>query len=367
MADLRITGLHKYYGGVHAVRGVDLEIPAGEFTVLVGQSGCGKSTLLRTIAGLEDADAGTIEIAGEVVNDQPPRSRDIAMVFQNYALYPYMKVYDNIAFGLRARKTPRDEIETKVRSAARMLAIDHLLDRYPRQLSGGQRQRVAIGRAIVRNARLYLFDEPLSNLDAQLRDEMRGEIKRLHQELGKTMIYVTHDQIEAMTMADRIVLLRDGSIEQAGSPLDLYERPATRYVAGFLGSPAMNFMPATVVAADSGCSVRLADGTSLALPATRAGKLAARRDQPVVLGVRPEHMSRAVPGDTRAGRALYSAQIDLLQPTGARTYATFRLGGAEVVAELQAHDVSQPGERIELAIDMGRVVLIDPSTESVIS
>ena len=179
MADLRITGLHKYYGGVHAVRGVDLEIPAGEFTVLVGQSGCGKSTLLRTIAGLEDADAGTIEIAGEVVNDQPPRSRDIAMVFQNYALYPYMKVYENIAFGLRARKTPRDEIETKVRSAARMLAIDHLLDRYPRQLSGGQLQRVAIGRAIVRNARLYLFDEPLSNLDAQLRDEMRGEIKRL--------------------------------------------------------------------------------------------------------------------------------------------------------------------------------------------
>jgi multiple sugar transport system ATP-binding protein len=367
MADLRITGLHKYYGSVHAVRGVDLEIPAGEFTVLVGQSGCGKSTLLRTIAGLEDADAGTIEIGGEAVNDQPPRRRDIAMVFQNYALYPYMKVYDNIAFGLRARRTPRDEIDSKVRKAAQMLAIDHLLERYPRQLSGGQLQRVAIGRAIVRNARLYLFDEPLSNLDAQLRDEMRGEIKRLHQELGKTMLYVTHDQIEAMTMADRIVLLRDGKIEQQGAPLDLYERPATRYVAGFLGSPSMNFVPATVAAVDGGYGVRLADGTALALPAARAGKLAPRRDQPVVLGVRPEHMSRAVPGDTRPGRTLYTALIDLVQPTGARTYATFQLGGAAVVAELQAHDVSQLGERIELAIDMNRAVLIDPSTENVIS
>ena len=215
MARLRITGLHKYYGQVHAVRGVDLEIPAGEFTVLVGQSGCGKSTLLRTIAGLEDADQGTIEIGGRSVNDVLPRDRDIAMVFQNYALYPYMTVFENIAFGLRARKTPKAEIEPKVRARAKMLGIEPLLERYPRQLSGGQLQRVAIGRAIVRNARLYLFDEPLSNLDAQLRDEMRGEIKRLHQELGKTMIYVTHDQIEAMTMADRIVLLRDG-VHRAG-------------------------------------------------------------------------------------------------------------------------------------------------------
>src|SRR5712664_1044838 len=246
MADLKITALHKYYGQVHAVRGVDLEIPAGEFTVLVGQSGCGKSTLLRTIAGLEDADRGIIEIGGAVVNHLPPRERDIAMVFQNYALYPYMKVFDNIAFGLRSRKTPKAEVEPKVRRAAQMLGIDHLLDRFPRQLSGGQLQRVAIGRAIVRNARLFLFDEPLSNLDAQLRDEMRSEIKRLHQELGTTMIYVTHDQIEAMTLADRIVLLKEGLIEQSGSPLDLYERPATHFVAGFLGSPQMNFIPATL-------------------------------------------------------------------------------------------------------------------------
>ncbi len=365
MADLKITGLHKYYGSVHAVKGVDLEIPAGEFTVLVGQSGCGKSTLLRTIAGLEDADQGNIEIGGELMNHVLPRDRDIAMVFQNYALYPYMTVFENIAFGLRARKTPAAEIEPKVRRAARMLAIEPLLERYPRQLSGGQLQRVAIGRAVVRNARMYLFDEPLSNLDAQLRDEMRGEIKRLHQELGKTMIYVTHDQIEAMTMADRIVLLRDGRIEQAGAPLDLYERPATRYVAGFLGSPAMNFVPAQL--RDGGAlAVQLADGSVLALPVSRQGKLAGRSGQSITLGVRPEHITRAS-GELRQGLVRRTAVIELVQPTGSRTYATFRLGGAEVVAELQAHDVSQPGETIEVVIDMNRVVLIDPATELVVS
>src|SRR5262245_2606066 len=254
------------------------------------------------------------------MNHVLPRDRDIAMVFQNYALYPYMTVFDNIAFGLRARKTPAAEIEPKVRRAARMLAIEPLLDRYPRQLSGGQLQRVAIGRAVVRNARLYLFDEPLSNLDAQLRDEMRGEIKRLHQELGKTMIYVTHDQIEAMTMADRIVLMRDGRIEQQGAPLELYERPATRYVAGFLGSPPMNFVDATVVADDGVAGVRLSDGTVLALPPARTQRVAARRGQPVVLGVRPEHISRAAPEASRPGVATHLARIDLLLPTGARTY-----------------------------------------------
>jgi multiple sugar transport system ATP-binding protein len=365
MADLKITGLHKYYGEVHAVKGVDLEIPAGEFTILVGQSGCGKSTLLRTIAGLEDADAGTIEIGGQAVNDQPPRERDIAMVFQNYALYPYMKVYDNIAFGLRARRTPASEIQGKVRKAAQMLAIDHLLERYPRQLSGGQLQRVAIGRAIVRNARLYLFDEPLSNLDAQLRDEMRGEIKRLHQELGKTMIYVTHDQIEAMTMADRIVLLREGRIEQQGAPLDLYERPATRYVAGFLGSPSMNFVEAAIASRAGTLVLQLGDGTDLPLPPARAARLSGRSEQAVVLGVRPEHISRTS-GELRPGQARYPAVIDLVQPTGARTYATFKLGRTQAVAELQSHDVSAPGERIDLAVDMNRAVLIDPATEQVI-
>jgi multiple sugar transport system ATP-binding protein len=366
MADLKITGLDKYYGSVHAVRGVDLEIPAGEFTVLVGQSGCGKSTLLRSIAGLEDISDGTIEIAGQVVNDLEPRNRDIAMVFQNYALYPYMKVYDNIAFGLRARKTPKGEIDTKVHRAAQMLAIDHLLDRYPRQLSGGQLQRVAIGRAVVRNARLYLFDEPLSNLDAQLRDEMRGEIKRLHQELGKTMIYVTHDQIEAMTMADRIVLLRDGRIEQQGSPLDLYERPATKYVAGFLGSPSMNFVPAELVAEGIGLALRLSDGASLALPADRVLHFSAHRDKTVTLGVRPEHITRSAGDDTRAGVIRHQVTIDLIQPTGSRTYATFLLGGVETVAELKPHDVSTVNEQVALTIDMNRVVLIDPESETVL-
>src|SRR5262252_3654261 len=366
MADLRISALHKYYGNVHAVRGVDLEIPAGEFTVLVGPSGCGKSTLLRTIAGLEDADQGTIEIGGEVVNHLPPRSRDSAMVFQNYALYPYMKVFDNIAFGLRSRNTPKNEIEPKVKRAAHMLAIDHLLDRYPRELSGGQLQRVAIGRAVVRSARLYLFDEPLSNLDAQLRDEMRSEIKRLHQELGKTMIYVTHDQVEAMTMADRIVLLREGLIEQAGAPLDLFERPATRYVAGFLGSPAMNFIEVQLIATDGGMALRLGDGKTLALPQRRTANLANRIDQPVVLGVRPEHISRAAAGE-RAGLARYTAVVELLQPTGSRTYATFSLGGTPAVAELQAHDVSAVNQQIGLSVDMNRAVLIDPATNRVLS
>ncbi|HKB81937.1 MAG TPA: ABC transporter ATP-binding protein [Burkholderiales bacterium] len=366
MADLKITALHKYYGAIHAVRGIDLEIPAGEFTVLVGQSGCGKSTLLRTIAGLEEADRGSIEIGGETVQHLPPRDRDIAMVFQNYALYPYMKVFDNIAFGLRSRKTPKAEIEPKVKAAANMLGIDHLLDRYPRQLSGGQLQRVAIGRAIVRNARLYLFDEPLSNLDAQLRDEMRGEIKRLHQELGKTMIYVTHDQIEAMTMADRIVLLRDGVIEQAGAPLDLFERPASKYVAGFLGSPSMNFLDGRLVASGDGLAVTLDNGILLPLPPARTATLAERRNQTVILGLRPEHITRAHPGDSRGGLARHTASIELLQPTGSRTYVTFKLGGTDVNAELRAHDATGINQKIELSIDMNRAVLIDPDTDKVL-
>ena len=354
---------------MHAVRGIDLEIPAGEFTALVGQSGCGKSTLLRCIAGLEDIDAGDIAIGGELVNDLAPRERDIAMVFQNYALYPYMTVYDNIAFGLRARKTAQAEIDSKVQAAAKMLAIAHLLTRHPRQLSGGQLQRVAIGRAIVRNARLYLFDEPLSNLDAQLRDEMRGEIKRLHQELGKTMIYVTHDQIEAMTMADRIVLMRDGRVEQQGAPLDLYERPATRYVAGFLGSPAMNFVETQLIGASdggAGLALRLADGGLLGLPGAQAARYAPYRNRALILGVRPEHLSRAPGGALRAGLVRQSATIALVQPTGSRTFATVMLGDTAAVAELQAHDAARVHESIDLAIDMNRVILIDPQTDQVI-
>ncbi len=297
MASVKITRLEKNYAGVPAVRGIDLEIPDGEFTVLVGPSGCGKSTLLRTIAGLEDIDAGTIEIGGTVVNEMRPRDRDVAMVFQDYALYPHMTVHGNISLSLRARNAPKAEIEERVRRTADMLGIGALLHRYPRQLSGGQRQRVAIGRAIVRNPRVFLFDEPLSNLDAQLRDEMRGEIKRLHQELGTTMIYVTHDQIEAMTLADRIVLLKDGLVEQAGAPLDLYERPATRFVAGFLGSPKMNFIPAEFLRDGSGAAVRFRDGSTLALPG--AGPEGGPRA--VVFGIR-RSISAAIPATSRVRR-----------------------------------------------------------------
>jgi len=361
MAKVKITALHKRFAGVHAVRGIDLDIPDGEFTVLVGPSGCGKSTLLRTIAGLEDIDEGSIEIGGQRVNDMRPRDRDVAMVFQDYALYPHMTVADNISLSLRARRMPKPEIEARVKRAADMLGIAPLLKRYPRQLSGGQRQRVAIGRAIVRNPRVFLFDEPLSNLDAQLRDEMRGEIKRLHQEIATTMIYVTHDQIEAMTLADRIVLLREGMIEQQGAPLDLFEQPATLFVAGFLGSPKMNFLAGRLERGPEGFAIRLGDsGPVLALP--RGRNPAAVEGARVILGLRPEHVGRAQSGDPPGGTARIEAEIELIQPTGSRSYATFRLGGQPLMAELQAHDVSRPGERVSVDINLKRAALFNPDT-----
>jgi multiple sugar transport system ATP-binding protein len=363
MAPVKITGLHKRFGAVPAVRGVDLTVADGEFTVLVGPSGCGKSTLLRTIAGLEDLSEGTIEIGGRVVNDMRPKDRDVAMVFQDYALYPHMTVARNIGFGLRARKFPKDEIDKQVRRAAKMLGIEALLERYPRQLSGGQRQRVAIGRAIVRNPQIFLFDEPLSNLDAQLRDEMRSEIKRLHQELGATMIYVTHDQIEAMTLADRIVLMNAGRIEQVGTPLDLYERPATRFVAGFLGSPKINFIPAMLVNSGDSLAVQLADGQSLALPVADRSIFASHIGGAVEFGIRPQHVGRAN-GDGK--RARVASTIELVQPTGSRTFITFRLAGEPVMAELDAHDPGKPGDAIDAAFDMRRAVLIDRGTGRVL-
>ena len=361
MASVKIKALHKRFGPVHAVRGIDLDIPDGEFTVLVGPSGCGKSTLLRTIAGLEDADDGDIEIGGEVVNHMRPRDRDVAMVFQDYALYPHMTVFGNISLSLRARRVAKPEIERRVRQAAGMLGIEPLLGRYPRQLSGGQRQRVAIGRAIVRNPRVFLFDEPLSNLDAQLRDEMRGEIKRLHQEIAATMIYVTHDQIEAMTLADRIVLLREGQIEQQGPPLDLFERPATQFVAGFLGSPKMNFLTGRLERGADGACIDLGEGApKLALP--RARDPMAADGAKLILGLRPEHIERVAAGPPAQELVRVEATIELIQPTGSRSYATFRLAGQAVVAELQAHDVSRPGERISVAINLWRAALFDPAT-----
>jgi multiple sugar transport system ATP-binding protein len=365
MAKVRIGALHKRYGSVHAVRGVDLDIPDGEFTVLVGPSGCGKSTLLRTIAGLEDADEGEIEIGGEIVNGMRPRDRDVAMVFQDYALYPHMTVFGNISLSLRARRMPKREIDERVKRAATMLSIGPLLDRYPRQLSGGQRQRVAIGRAIVRNPRVFLFDEPLSNLDAQLRDEMRSEIKRLHQEIATTMIYVTHDQVEAMTLADRIVLLRDGVIEQQGAPLTLFEQPATLFVAGFLGSPRMNFVKCRLERNAEGDALRLGDSGSAskpAVPLARGRAPAAVNSANVILGFRPEHVGRATAGPPVEGYARFEATIDLVQPTGSRSYVTFKLAGQPVMAELQAHDVSRAGEQIRVDINLRSAVLFDPVT-----
>jgi multiple sugar transport system ATP-binding protein len=363
MADVKIRGLEKRFGAIHAVRGIDLDIADGEFAVLVGPSGCGKSTLLRTIAGLEEISAGEISIGGEVVNDMRPRDRDVAMVFQDYALYPHMTVEKNIGFGLRARRMPQTEIDVRVNRASVMLGIAQLLKRFPRQLSGGQRQRVAIGRAIVREPQIFLFDEPLSNLDAQLRDEMRSEIKRLHQAISTTMIYVTHDQIEAMTLADRIVLMREGLIEQVGSPAELFERPATRFVAGFLGSPKMSFIPGRLIQSTAGAAVAL-DGAiaPLPLPGGRRGHAAPDGAQ-VLLGIRPEHIGRAVGASPPAGMARIEARIELLQPTGSRTFATFRLGDSSAMAELQAHDVNRPGETIELDINLNRVSLFDAADE----
>jgi multiple sugar transport system ATP-binding protein len=355
MAELKIRNLHKHYGAFHAVKGVDLDVPHGSFAVLVGPSGCGKSTLLRCIAGLEDVSDGSVAIGGRDITFERPRDRNIAMVFQNYALYPYLNVKDNIAFGLRARKFAEADIEKRVARAADMLDIGHLLKRLPRELSGGQRQRVAIGRAVVRDADLFLFDEPLSNLDAQLRDDMRAEIKRLHKELGRTMIYVTHDQIEAMTLADRIVLLRDGVIEQQGTPMELFERPSTQFVAGFLGSPKMNFLNATLIKD----AVQLADGTKLPMKHKHTVGTS------VVLGMRPQHMARAS-GKPLAGRACVKTVVEIVQPTGTRTHVYMPLGGSSIVAEFEAAGTIMPGSSIEVDIDMSRAVLIDMASGTVI-
>ncbi|MFK8080687.1 MAG: ABC transporter ATP-binding protein [Granulosicoccus sp.] len=359
MATLSISGLHKYYGKSHALRGIDLDIPEGEFTVFVGPSGCGKSTLLRTIAGLEQVDKGTISVNGTVINDMQPRDRDLAMVFQNYALYPYMNVFENIAFGLRARKSPKDSIEPKVNAVAKMLDIEPLLKRLPKELSGGQRQRVAIGRAVVRDARLFLFDEPLSNLDAQLREGMRSEIKRLHQQIGKTMIYVTHDQVEAMTLADRIVLLRDGVIEQMGTPLELFEQPVSKFVAGFVGSPSINFVPARLLVEDTLPVVQFANNQRMRLPEARLDTISSYIDKPITCGIRPEHINRDKDSDL-------TVEIDLLQPTGSRTYASFQLSGVAVVAELDAQDAARVKEPMNINIDNKRMLLIDPVTDRVL-
>ena len=350
MAAVGIASVHKHFGATHVIRGVDVAIADGEFCVLVGPSGCGKSTLLRMIAGLEEISEGEIRIGDKVVNRVPPKARDVAMVFQNYALYPHMTVRDNMSFALMLAKRPKEEIEQKVARAAEILGLGALLERYPRQLSGGQRQRVAMGRAIVRDPQVFLFDEPLSNLDAKLRVQMRTEIKELHQRLKTTSIYVTHDQIEAMTMADKIVVMRDGIVEQTGAPLELYDRPVNTFVAGFIGSPAMNMLAGVARRGSDGPRVALAAGADMAV-------LAQVDDgREVLYGIRPEHLSLAEPSQG------LPAQVVVVEPTGADTQVVCRVGGHDVIAVLRDRVACRAGDRVGLRPDAGRAHLFDAGT-----
>lgn len=349
MSSVTLSAVTKKYGTHSVLHGIDLEIKDQEFVVLVGPSGCGKSTLLRMIAGLETVSGGEVCIGDRVVNDVPAKARDIAMVFQNYALYPHMSVYENMSFSLRLRRMAKDEIDRKVRQAADILNLGSYLERSPRQLSGGQRQRVAMGRALVRDAQVFLFDEPLSNLDAKLRVVMRTEIKALHQRLRTTSIYVTHDQIEAMTMADRIVVMNGGRIEQIGSPLELYDEPANLFVAGFIGSPSMNFIKGSYSADKSAPLVVTADGTRLAVPAGTS----AQNGQEVIVGIRPEHFVLAEAGQG-AGFA-----ISVVEPTGANIQLFGALGGAEVCAIFTERRPFTPGSELRLSYPLDKVHLFD--------
>jgi multiple sugar transport system ATP-binding protein len=371
MASLTIRNLTKRYGAVEVLKGIDLALEDGEFLVLLGPSGCGKSTLLNMIAGLDTVTEGEIRIAERVVNRVHPRDRDIAMVFQSYALYPNMTVERNIAFGLEMRGVPKARRKDLVRKAAELLQIEPLLQRKPAQLSGGQRQRVAMGRALVRDPKIFLFDEPLSNLDARLRVDMRTEIKKLHQRLGATVVYVTHDQIEAMTLATRVAVMRDGLVHQFAPPQEVYERPANMYVAGFVGSPAMNFMPAIVAAEGNriGLTVeRALNGANAPLFLPLPDSAAVPRDrlgQGVILGLRPETITQPVSAELAAkpGLVAFEAVVDVLEPTGADTLTYITLGGRPVVARVRPHDARPPGAVMPFMADMSKASLFDPETE----
>jgi multiple sugar transport system ATP-binding protein len=355
----------EFEGGVQAVKGIDLEIADQEFVVLVGPSGCGKSTTLRMIAGLEEITGGDIAIGGQVVNDIPPRDRDIAMVFQNYALYPHMTVYDNMAFGLTLRRFPKDEIRRRVEKAAQILDIGELLDRKPKALSGGQRQRVAMGRAIVRDPKVFLFDEPLSNLDAKLRVQMRVEIKKVHQTVRTTTVYVTHDQVEAMTLADRVVVMNQGVIEQVGPPQELYHRPATRFVAGFIGSPAMNMIPARLENGAGALRLHLPGDIVLPVPAERTQRYAAQAGREVLFGIRPEHLTELKNLD-RPNVATFEATPEVIEPMGMETLVVFSLRGSEITARLDPGVPAEPGRKMPLAADLNQMHLIEPQSGRVL-
>src|SRR5512140_660431 len=347
MAAVQIRKVEKYFGATHIIRGVDIDMEDGAFTVLVGPSGCGKSTLLRMIAGLEEISGGEILIGGRVVNNMMPKERDIAMVFQNYALYPHMTVRDNMTFSLMLARQPKALAEERVRKAADILGLNDLLDRFPRQLSGGQRQRVAMGRCIVRDPQVFLFDEPLSNLDAKLRVQMRTEIKELHQRLKTTSVYVTHDQIEAMTMADKIVVMKDGIVAHTGGPLDLYDNPVNTFVAGFIGSPAMNMLPGKARLNGSGMEVVFANDVSI--PLRNRGSL--QEGQPVLYGIRPEHLA--------VGSGGLPVEVIVVEPTGADTQLYCRFMEQEVTATIRDRTNVKPGARITLVPDAARTHLFD--------
>jgi multiple sugar transport system ATP-binding protein len=353
LAALDIVGVTKAFGPVKVLHGIDIAVPDGEFLVLVGPSGCGKSTLLRMIAGLESVSGGELKIGGAVVNDVPPRGRDIAMVFQDYALYPHKSVRDNIGFGLRMRNVAPDDIAPRVEEAAKTLQITHLLDRKPGQLSGGQRQRVAMGRAIVRDPKVFLFDEPLSNLDAQLRAEMRVEIKKLHQRFKNTVVYVTHDQVEAMTLADRIAVMKGGNVEQLGTPDDIYNRPRTTFVAGFTGSPPMNFAPCLV--SEDGASVVLDGGVALKVPEARRPVLFPLKNKRMTFGIRPEHIALG-------GQDQIHAEVVLTEPLGSDTLALLRIGKAEVTGRFAPDTGLKAGATRGISLAMDKFHLFDPDT-----
>ncbi|WP_114394060.1 ABC transporter ATP-binding protein [Oleisolibacter albus] len=372
MATLTIDRVRKRYHHQEVLKGIDLDLNDGEFLVLLGPSGCGKSTLLNLIAGLDEITDGEIRIDGRVVNGVHPKDRDIAMVFQSYALYPTMSVARNIGFGLEMRKVPKAEREAAVRKVAALLQIEHLLERKPAQLSGGQRQRVAMGRALVRDPKVFLFDEPLSNLDARLRIDMRTEIKKLHQRLGSTIVYVTHDQIEAMTLATRIAIMKEGVVQQFAPPQEIYERPANMYVAGFVGSPPMNFLPAVVAVEKDrlGLFVKCEAHGAWSdvflplppqVPVQLGNGLAEHVGREVVLGLRPEHITRAG-SDLASGQVVVEASVGVLEPTGADTLAYIGLGGQDTVARVKPADAPRTGETASFALDLGSASLFEPKS-----
>ncbi len=365
MAQVVMRALNKKYDEVHAVKDVNLDIKDKEFVVLVGPSGCGKTTTLRMVAGLESITSGRILIDDTVVNDLAPMDRDIAMVFQNYALYPHMSVYDNMAFGLKMRKFDKSEIEVRVNEAAEILGIHEYLKRKPRQLSGGQRQRVALGRAIVRHPRVFLFDEPLSNLDAKLRVQMRVELKKLHERLGTTAIYVTHDQVEAMTLGDRVVVMRDGWVQQVGDPMELYNEPANRFVAGFIGSPAMNFAEVRI-AAENGSLWAEGDGIRLKVPAEMADRVGAHAGKGVTFGIRPEDLRIAGDGDGDAADMRLDAEVEVVERLGSEILLDVAVGKTTMVASVEPTVTAKVHDRLRFAVNPDRVHFFDEQSENAI-